>query len=174
MEIEIVINASFIPLTQDKVAIVDKEDFDELNKWKWNVTYGNKNGKHYAKRAEYIGTFDGKKKVKTIRMHRELMNAPKGKVIDHINHNTLDNRKSNLRVVSQRQNCQNYEKKGTSKYPGVSWNSINKKWTATILIKQNIKNLGYFEDERDAAKAYEEACRELGEELVCKVNRGSA
>ncbi|MCE7699722.1 MAG: HNH endonuclease [Methanobacterium paludis] len=116
--------------------------------------------------------FDGKAKRKTIIMHRLIMGAPKGMVVDHINHNGLDNRKSNLRVVTHRQNMQNRKNKGTSNYPGVHFKKENHKWVARIRIGKEMKYLGIFDNERTAAKKYEEAVREMvGEELVCKVDR---
>ncbi|MBZ2166364.1 HNH endonuclease [Methanobacterium spitsbergense] len=160
-----------IPLTQDKVALVDKEDLDYLNQWKWNTL--KMHNSYYALRNTYLGTFEGKKKFKMVRMHRLILNAPKNMMVDHINGNGLDNRKSNLRICSNRQNTQNRKHgKKSSRYPGVYFNKRNKNWVARIQIKGKINFLGSFKDEKDAAKAYEKACRELvGEELICKTGK---
>lgn len=162
------INASFIPLTQDQVTIVDTEDYGELIINKWHAQHNAHLDGYYAARREYLGEIEGKEKWACNLMHRKIMDAPKGKVVDHINHNPLDNRKSNLRIVSTRQNLQNQKRKTTSKYPGVSWAKHAQKWTARINMGEKYQHLGYFEDEREAAKTYERVCRALGEELVCK------
>jgi hypothetical protein len=164
-----------IELTQNQVALVDDEDYEFLNQNKWHAAYDNKVKGFYARRKEYIVMFNGERKGKTINMHRVIMGRvldrelKRTEVIDHINHNICDNRRKNLRMVSNRQNMQNQKRKTTSKYPGVYWNKAIKKWMAYIQLNGKLKHLGVFTDEREAAKAYERACRELvGEELVCK------
>jgi hypothetical protein len=164
-----------IELTQGQVAIVDNIDFDYLNQWKWCADYNLKSKGYYAMRTKHLGVVDGKRKQKRIRMHRVVIEHIFGRelqrkeFIDHINHDPLDNRRQNLRVVSHRQNLQNQKRKTTSKYPGVCWSNATQKWRAYIHLNGKLKSLGYHSDEREAAKAYEKACRELvGEELVCK------
>lgn len=164
-----------IPLTQGQYALVDDEDFDFLNQWKWYASYDKNLKGYYAQCGRSVRHLDGTRKTKIIRMHRMIMGELFGRelsvkeVIDHINHDPLDNRRSNLRVVSSRQNCQNRKRKFSSKYPGVYWDKAKKKWRAAIRINGKSKHLGNFVDEREAAKAYEQVCRELvGEELVCK------
>lgn len=159
-----------IHLTKGQVALVDDEDYEYLNQWKWCAQWESHTKSYYASRKRYLGMINGKRKQKTIRMHRLIMDAPTGKQVDHINHNTLDNCKENLRIVTNRQNKQNRKHKGSSKYPGVSWIKSSSKWQATIHINGKNKNLGYFKEERAAAKTYENACRKLfNEELVCKM-----
>lgn len=158
-----------INLSKGQVALVDDGDYDDLNQFRWYAQYSKGIDNYYAFRLVSFKK-KGKLKNKIILMHRMIMDAPKRKVVDHINHNTLDNRKENLRIVSSRQNNQNKKVKGTSKYPGVCWHKYNKKWRATIYVNGKNKDLGYFKEEREAAKAYERACRELiGEDLVCKM-----
>jgi hypothetical protein len=97
------------------VAKVDDEDYERISAHRWGVAKGNRNKTWYAIRGESVGYTDryGRQKigggcfVKRIFMHREVMNCPVGMVVDHINHDTLDNRKENLRVVTQRQNLAN-------------------------------------------------------------------
>ena len=79
-----------IPLTQGQVALVDDEDFERVNQYKWHALLDPNTGKYYAKRR------DGNKNTFII-MHRFIMSTPQGLVCDHINGNTLDNRKCNLR-----------------------------------------------------------------------------
>jgi len=93
-------NVSLIPLSQNARAIVDPEDVELLEEYRWQLMA--KNQLRYARRNE------GKK---TIYMHREIMNAPEGMQIDHINGNGLDNRKVNLRLCNNSQNQQNARKK---------------------------------------------------------------
>ena len=90
------------------------------------------------------------------------MDAPKGLFVDHINHDGLDNRKSNLRLCTQRQNNQTQRPRGkTSKYKGVYWNKRAKKFMASICIDGKKKSLGYFIDEVAAAKSYDKAAKKL-------------
>ena len=94
------------------------------------------------------------------------MGKKKGFEIDHINGNGLDNRKSNLRFVTPRQNLQNMHTKRYSKYPGVTWHKINHRWMAQIKINGRPIYLGYFNNEYEAYLAYKKAIEKLGEEYV--------
>lgn len=91
-----------INLTKGQVALVDDEDFEFLNQWKWQAHKDQHTGGFYARR----GTRFMVKTITTI-MHREIMNTPKDMVCDHIDHNTLNNQKSNLRNVTISQNAMN-------------------------------------------------------------------
>lgn len=134
--------------------LVDKEDFEGLNKFKWGIQK-DKNT-FYAKRMVRIG-----KKRTSIKMHRFIMGLEHGDnlVVDHINHNGLDNRKSNLRKCTPLQNSWNTTsvKNGSSKYLGVSWYMAGKKWHSQIRIDGKVKHLGFFDKELDAAVAYDVA-----------------
>lgn len=77
-------------------------------------------------------------------------------VVDHINNIKTDNRLENLQLVTTRHNTSK-DRKGTSKYTGVSWNSQHKKWKANVYINRNLIFLGYFTDESEAALAYQKA-----------------
>jgi hypothetical protein len=141
-----------IKLTLGKVAIVDNDDFDKLNQWKWNCVNG------YA--ARLVSRKLGKRVM--IYMHREILGTPDGMECDHINSNRLDNRKQNLRICNRSQNQANRSKSSnnTSGYKGVNWHKVNQKWRAKIKINGRSKYLGCFTDIEDAAKAYEKAAIE--------------
>lgn len=132
----------------DTYTLVDDEDYDVLNNFKW---YPHKDhaGATYVNRQERRA--DGKQYI--IIMHRVIMNCPKGIFVDHINHDTLDNRKENLRICSVAQNQYNKKKtRGTSKYKGVS--RAGKKWKSQVAKDYKIHYIGTFETEEKAAEAY--------------------
>ena len=141
-----------IPLTQGKFAIVDTEDFDRLIQYKWCA-------------AKNKGTFHAHRgsNGKTVLMHREIMHAPKGVVCDHKNHNRLDNRKSNLRLCTPAQNQYNKRpKKGcASRYKGVVLRRDCKRWRAQIRYHHKRIHLGDFDDQMEAAMAYDDKAAEL-------------
>lgn len=134
-----------------KYALIDDEDFEYLNQWKWHLS---SNG--YPTRGEWNKK---RKQNKLKRLHRELLNPPKNRSIDHINGNTLDNRKSNLRICKHRENLRNQKKQRnrTSKYKGVSFYKNYERWEAYICTHKKKHRLGYFDNELEAAKAYNQA-----------------
>jgi hypothetical protein len=153
-----------IPLTQGRYAIVDPDDFERLNKHKWHAV--RQNNTFYAIRC--IGP---KKNRIRIRMHREIIRPPDHLVVDHINHNGLDNRKANLRPATRAQNNYNrlaIKRKGsTSKYKGVAWKKDKNKWRARIHFNGKLIFLGYFKDEIQAAKAYDKAAKKYYGQFAC-------
>jgi len=154
-----------IPLTQGKFAIVDDEDFDRLNKYKWYFHKDNKDrdGGGYAHRA--VRFCYKKQRQRPMPMHREILGLTLKhyKTVDHINHNKLDNRKCNLRLCTKRQNSFNRTKHITSKskYKGIYWNKLVNKWRVSISYNGDYFYLGYFKDEIDAARAYNKKAEEL-------------
>lgn len=111
-----------IKLTQDKYAVVDNADFDYLNQWKWSLLQGK-----YAHRNA------GKKGH--IRMHRLIMDAPNDMSVDHINGDGLDNRRSNLRICSHRENLKNMRisRSNRSGYKDIYWDSTRQKFAVQIM-----------------------------------------
>lgn len=92
-------------------------------------------------------------------MHRYLMGDPTGLEVDHINLDTLDNRRSNLRVATRSQNAANRRRQSnnSSGYKGVSWNKERKKWHAYICVGRKHITLGRFNSIVQAARAYNDA-----------------
>lgn len=138
-------NVQRIILTNGMVAYVDAADYEELNRYTWQLASGG-----YAARSE---------KRRLIFMHRQIMNPPEGMFVDHIRGNRLDNTRAHLRICTRSENARNQTKHAdtTSRYIGVSYWRNRKKWAAVIRLKGRKKFLGYFDDELDAARAYDYA-----------------
>lgn len=147
-----------IPLTRGYVTIVDDEDFEWLSKWNWTAIANDK-GCLYAVRGYHRGSIQYR-----IRIHRLLLGiSDPGIQGDHINGDTLDNRKANLRICTSRQNSQNRRAKtGTSsQYKGVGLHKPSGKWTARIMYDGVAISLGAHITEEEAAVAYDNKAREL-------------
>ncbi len=143
-----------IKLTQDKVALVDDEDFETLNKYKWHYSrYSPHFENGYAKRRNPNG------KPALIRMQHMILPLKKGYMVDHKNGNGLDNRRENLRLVTKSQNMMNcgLQRNNKSGYKGVCWHESNKKWRAQIFVNGRQYFLGLFKNKKDAARAYNDA-----------------
>ena len=128
--------------------MVDDDDYEHLVKKKWRLS-----SKGYVIGYHRI---DGKKTV--VAIHRSIMNPPEDMVVDHINGNKLDNRKVNLRICTNQQNICNQIRdtsKKASRYKGV--HRDKRKWRSKITFRGNILNLGNYDDEIEAAKAYNKA-----------------
>lgn len=119
-------------------ALIDLEDVDKVKEYKWHISHG------YV-RSTTANMF----------LHRLVMDCPEEMVIDHINHDTLDNRKSNLRVCTKQQNNMNksFMSNNTSGYIGVHWANREKKWISKIIYKGKEIHLGYFNIKEDAIQA---------------------
>ena len=150
-----------IPLTQGKFALVDDADYEYLSQWKWRYISG------YAVRWD--DSRPGRERG-LISMHREVMHAPDGMQVDHINGNGLDNRRENLRICTHAQNMQNTGKhaSNTSGFKGVFLDKTckSKTWRAQIRIPGHRISLGSFTDPESAARAYDAKARELHGEFA--------
>jgi len=150
-----------IPLTQDKYAIVDPERHEELSKYNWFAIRSERG--YYALRMTKAKRGSGVKQ-NAVRMHRVILKPPKDRIIDHINHNGLDNRMANLRLATMQQNMWNKRKQRgnySSQYKGVNWSKNENKWVSRITCNGKTISLGYFDDEKEAAKAYDAKAKEL-------------
>lgn len=142
-----------IKLTRGMYAEVDDENYEALNKHKWNAHLEGRT--HYAIRTVLVNG-----KYVTERMHRVIMgNVKDGFYVDHINGDGLCNLKSNLRVVNKKQNQQNVKSHidSNSKYLGVSYRKSKNTYRARIFVDGKELSLGHYKNEIDAAKAYNEA-----------------
>ncbi len=140
----------WIPLGDGRFALVDAADYERIGKHKWCVS--NKQGVGYVMRRTKAG--------RTAYMHREVVGAPKGKVVDHVNHNTMNNRRCNVRTCTDRQNQANKGPLGgASGYVGVY--RRDGRYEAGITWRGHHYYLGRFDDPVEAAKVRDRKAREL-------------
>jgi len=150
-----------IKLTKGQYTLVDDQDYARLSKYKCQLVNSTE-GKYYAS-VKIDGT--------NLYLHRFIMGAKKGQIIDHKNGEGLDNQRDNLRVCTHSQNGANRKpsKNGTSEYLGVSLTTIRHKynyWQAQISINKKIKKLGNFKTEIEAAIIYNIAARKYHGEFA--------
>ena len=146
-----------------QIVLLDDEDYDRLQKYNHHLLLAYDktiNGFYVHFKVKPLGVtkINGKDVRRCIRLHRWIMNCPKHLEVDHINHNTLDNRKCNLRKVTNRENQLN-KRNNTSGCPGVRWHSQGKKWNARITIKGKEKSLGMFDTFEEAVRVRYEALK---------------
>ncbi len=153
-----------MPLTKGYFVMVDDEDFELLSKWKWTW--------HHTNVAHRGISINGKQK--NILMHRQIMNPPADKDIDHIDGNRLNNQRSNLRICTTAQNMMNQKKHshGKCKYKGVyiKKSLIKSPYAAQIRVNQRAIHLGYHSTQELAAEAYNKAANKyFGEYALLNV-----
>lgn len=152
----------YITLKNKRRVAVDNDDFEKVAKYKWYCSSYNKGGCKYAVANIKVGG-----KTKTTYMHRLIMDAPKGMQVDHINHNGLDNRRSNLRLCTREQNQWNsrgMSNRKYSKYKGVSYDG--KYWVSAIVVSGINYHLGRSRTEKEARARYVAKSRELRGEFA--------
>lgn len=121
-----------------KFALVDEDDFALYGHMRWHLSDSG-----YAVRRARLGTGS-----KTYRLHRLVAEAPEGMIVDHLNGDKLDNRRSNLRVCTQAENARN--RKGTK---GVSFDKSRNKW----IVRYRNKFQGRYDNREEAERAYQNA-----------------
>lgn len=147
----------YISLTQGKHAIVDAADYPELSRYRWCISPTAGGGQAYAYRRH---------KGHPVYMHRQIMKPPPGMVVDHINGNSLDNRRCNLRICTRSQNAQNRRWHGPRKHRFVGVHPVGDKWEAVVAYKGRKYQVGTFDDEVEAAKARDAKKLELAGEFA--------
>lgn len=144
-----------IPLTKGKVAIVDDGDFERVNRLKWHLHAGG-----------YAGCKDWSGGNRTyVYMHRLILNAPRGTEVDHINGNKLDNRRSNLRMATRKENSRNGKGMPArkSQYKGISF--YDNAYHVRVMLDGKQMNFGRYKSEHLAAKVYDYAALGLHREF---------
>lgn len=157
-----------IRLTQGQLATVDAADFDDLNKYKWCAWWNPCTRSYYAVRYATYTDASGKTKKTSVYMHRQILELHRGdhRQGDHINHETLDNRRGNLRIATRSEQQHNTRRRqdNRSGYKGVVWNRGSKSWTSRLTIDGKQTQIGSFSTAEAAAQAYDaEARRVYGE-----------
>lgn len=151
-----------IPLTKGMKTIVDKQDYSELSQWNWQ-TFGRPEKSPYSARTVYVLNNKQRSgyKLITVFLHRQILRLPVGSELegDHVNGDPLDNRRSNLRIVSHRENSMNQKRyrTNTSGCSGVTFHKRNGKWNSSITVNYKKLFLGAFQDFESAVMAREQA-----------------
>lgn len=141
-----------LPLSKGRYALVDDADFDTLTQFRWHIT-----GAGYA--AGFVRVNGTRLRVY---LHRYLLDAQPGQIVDHIDGDPLNNTRANLRLVTRAQNQWNRKaQQNASGYKGVSWHRLNRKYYARIQVHNRRYFLGYFETAQEAADAYDAAAQQL-------------
>lgn len=142
-----------IVLHNGKEALIDLADFDRIAAFRWQ--FERRENREYARR-----TIERGGKFKVVRMHRFVLGLTDPKVlVDHINGDGLDNRRSNLRTCTNEENLRNRGPtvRNTSGYKGVWFNRSANNWRAYIRVNGKAHHLGAFGTAREAADAYDTA-----------------
>lgn len=159
-----------VKLTQGLVALIDDQDAERVSRYKWHIkTQTARPGVVYAQTTVRLAP--GRKgKTTSLTLHRFIVEAEPGVVVDHRSGNTLDNRRENLRVTDARGNSTNVTSSKNQKrggFKGVSWNRNAGKWEVAICAGEHRLNgkrkklhLGLYDDPRAAARVYDSAARE--------------
>jgi hypothetical protein len=150
-----------IPLTQGQIALIDDEDWELISQYRWHA--GWLGGAFYAKSNVNYTATDGRRRQKTLMMHRLIMGGGDGSLqVDHRNGDTLDNRRSNLRWATRSQQRQNSvtPRSSSVRFKGVT-SRPDGKWRARITVSGKVRHLGLFDTKQDAALAYNQKASEL-------------
>jgi len=159
-------DVAYVMLTQGKESMVDLTDLPKLSGFRWYASFNPAINGWYVN----TGSRNAAGKNTTLYLHRHLMDAPKGQTVDHINHDTLDNRRANLRLISNQANCENRKGAYKSSKTGIRGVTVHKCKPSGLMYSANVQVKGkhhakYFpytpEGLERAAHAVEEMRREL-------------
>lgn len=158
----------YIGLPRGEIVIVDVEEFDKFSHYAWNVLINRQWGTKYALRSSYENGKTG-----NIWLHKEVLGVGRGVIVDHINGNTLDCRKCNLRIATVEENASNHRIrkdnvsgfKGVHEYKPTGW-TPTKRWKAQIAHNGKAVPLGYFLTPEEAHAAYKRAANILHGEFA--------
>jgi len=137
---------------QKMQALIDKKYYKKIKNYKWCLT-----------KLNYV---ESKTNKKGIYLHQLILGKKEGFEIDHINHNTLDNRKQNLRFVTRNQNQWNRKN-----VKGYSWDKRDKKWEAYLMINKKYIHLGHFKNKQNAVNARRKAEKKYFKEFAYNENK---
>ena len=136
--------------------VIDDEDKNAISNYNWQVN-------DYSSERIYFYVYkrENQNKRKKIYLHRFIMKAVGGNIVDHINGNTLDCRKINMRITDRTGNARNSRigKNNISGYKGVSWAKNARKWRVRIMFENKYKHIGYFETKEEAYSSYCESSK---------------
>lgn len=150
-----------IPVGKNHKAIVDDSDYRTLSAYSWSL---DKDG--YAHGYAHVNSV-----LKRVFMHRYILSAQPGEIVDHIDRNRLNNTRQNLRVcnssLNQANRSKNFIRKYGEKFKGVYWRPEKKAFVSSIRINGKFKYLGLFKDENSAAQAYNQAAQSIFGDFAC-------
>lgn len=146
-----------------RTAIIDTADLEKVSgyKYKWCISYHKSIDGYYVKATKYVGIVDGVPKSRPMLLHRYIIDDEIDETIhvDHINHDTLDNRRENLRKTNNLNNTKNRRSKAknnTSGYRNVCWDKASERWIVQLQVNGKNKTFGWLKDVHEAGKLAEE------------------
>lgn len=147
---------AYVPLTGGYEAVIDVADVPLVEGYAWRVFKGGR--QKYA-----VSSIGGRKNVQYLRMHRMIAGDIKGLDVDHVDHDGLNNRRSNLRICTRSENLQNQRKRldNASGFKGVNFYKRTGRWRAYIMKDRKSQHLGYFDTPEEAYAKYCAASQEL-------------
>lgn len=150
-----------IPLSQGKIALVDDEDFDRVNQFKWCAAATSSSRTWYAMRGDYTGS-----KPRTIYLHRFILDAPSDMDVDHINHNGLDCRRENMRLATTSQNCCNRRKNVGSKFRFKGIQARRNRFAVRVPFDGRLVHFRTYATQEEAARIYDAVVARLRGEFA--------